>query len=310
MTQNRAIVDKLLTNVSDQYVPKDYLSEIILPLITVRQTSGLLAGYGNDHIRIGTDLYLHSGDDKFPRIKVRNRNTTSWVLQKHALSAIIPEEEFHNVEQPFDARKDTTNHITSLLWGEKEFGLSTTLSDTAILTNNVTLSGTSQYTDVDNSNPLGDFRTARSTIRGLVGQKPNIAIMNGQVQDALMIHPQILDRLGFKHNRDGMLTNQELARALDVDKVLVSDTLGNTAKEGQTDVITTIWGDHIVFAVAPKSASKNQISLGYRIQKNSPRRVSRFTLDDPTGAEQINIDDNYDQLISNTNAGYLIKDAI
>lgn len=308
MTQNRAIVDKLLTNVSNKYVPRDYLSERILPVITVRQTSGKLGSYGNDHIRIET--FLHSGDGPFPRIKVRNRNTTDFVLQKHALSAVIPEEEFENVEQPFDARKDTTDHVTSLLWTEKEKGLADTLGDTSVITQNVTLSGTSQYTDVDNSNPLDDFSNARRTVRGLVGQKPNIAVMNGQVQDVLMIHPQILDRLGFKQNRTGMITNQELARALDVDEVLVSDTLVNTAKEGQTDVITTIWGDHITFIVAPKSAAKNQISLGYRIQKNQPRRVNRFTLDDPTGAEQINIDDNYDQLISNANAAFLIKDAI
>ena len=308
MTQNRAIVDKLLTNVSNKYVPIDYLSERILPLITVKQTSGKLGGYGNDHIRIET--FLHSGDGKYPRVKVRNRNTTDFVLQKHALSAVIPEEEFDIVEQHFDARKDTTDHVTSLLWTEKEKGLSDTLSDTGVITNNVTLSGTSQYTDVDNSDPLGDFSNARKTIRGKVGQKPNIAIMNGQVQDTLMIHPQILDRLGFKDNRSGNLTNQEIARALDVDQVLVSDTLVNTAKEGQADVITTIWGDHITFVVAPKSAAKNQISLGYRIQKGTSRRVSRFTLDDPTGAEQINIDDWYDQLISNANAAFLIKDAI
>jgi len=310
MTQNRAIVDKLLTNVSNQYVPVDYLSEKILPLITVKQTSGKLAGYGNDHIRIGKDLYLHSGDGKYPRVKVRNRNITEWVIAKHALSAVIPEEEFDNVEQPFDARKDTTSHVTSLLWGEKEFDLADIMSDTSVITSNVTLSGTSQYTDVDNSDPLGDFRNARTTIRGLVGQKPNIAVMNGQVQDALMIHPQILDRLGYKHNRVGMVTNQELTKVLDVDEVLVSDLLGNTAKDGQADVIAPIWGNHITFAVAPKSAAKNQISLGYRLQKNQPRRVSRFSLDDPTGAEQINIDDNYDQLISNAKAAFLIKDAI
>lgn len=308
MTQNRAIVDKLLTNVSNKYVPLGYLSERILPLITVRQTTGLLGGYGNDHIRIET--FLHSGDGPYPRVKVRNRNTQTFTLQKHALSAVIPEEEFDNVEQPFDARKDTADYIMSLLWTEKEKGLADTLGDTSVITQNKTLSGTSQYNDVDNSDPLEDFAEAQTAIEDAVGQKANLAVMSASVGRQLRKHPQILDRLGYKHNRVGMITDQELAQVLDVDEVLIGRVLNNTAKEGQTDVIAPVWGKNIILAVSPKSAAKNQISLGYRIQKGTPRRVNRFNLDDPTGAEQINIDDWYDQLISNAKAAFLIKDAI
>ena len=134
--------------------------------------------------------------------------------------------------------------------------------------------------------------------------------MSASVARQLRKHPDILDRLGFKHNRVGMITDQELATVLDVEEVLIGRALNNTAKEGQADVIAPIWGKNITFSVSPKSAAKNQISLGYRIQKGSPRRVSRFDLDDPTGAEQVNIDDWYDQLISNANAAFLIKDAI
>jgi len=308
MTQNRAIVDKLLTNVSNKYVPTGYLSERILPEINVIQTSGKLAGYGNDHIRIGS--YLHSGAGEYARVTVDNRQDQGYVLEKHALSTVVTEEDFSNVEQPFDARVDATDHVTSLLWTEKEVALAATLGNTSILTNNVTLSGTSQYSDEDSSNPLADFAIAHDSIADTVGQKPNLAVMSLAVSRQLKKHPQILDRLGFKHNMIGFMNDQQLASVLGVDEVLVSEGIFNSAVEGQPDSIGPIWGKNIIFMVAPKKAAKRQISLGYRIQKNKPRRVSRLDMGDPVGAEKILIDDNYQQLISNVDAGYLIKDAI
>ena len=98
MTQNRAIVDKLLTNVSNKYVPQDYISERILPTFNVVQTTGKIAGYNNDHIRVGS--YLHSGNGKYAEVKIDNRNQQGYVLEKHALSTIVNEEDKANVEAP------------------------------------------------------------------------------------------------------------------------------------------------------------------------------------------------------------------
>lgn len=308
MSQNRAIVDKLLTNVSNKYMPVDYISEKILPLISVIQDSGLLAGYGNDHIRIGS--FLHTGSGKYPRIEIKNRNSQGYVLQKHALSHVITEEDFANVEQPYDARLDATDHVTSLLWLEKEAALAATLTDTSVLTNNVTLSGTAQYNDIANSEPLEDFADAQDSIADKVGQMANLAVMSLNVKRQLKKHPDILDRLGMKHNRVGFISDAELAMAMDVDEVLVGKGIANTAKEGQADVIGPVWGKHIVFIVSPKAAAKRQISLGYRIQRGVARRVTKESLKDPVGAEKILIDDRYQQLISNVSAAFLIKDAI
>lgn len=308
MTVNRAIVDKLLTNVSNKYMPTDYLSERILPELNVVQDTGKLAGYGNNHIRIGT--FLHTGTGEYPRVDVYNRNNQGYVLEKHALATIITEEDFANVEQPYDAEKDATDDITSLLWTEKEVGLADTLGNTSIITNNVTLSGTDQYSDPDNSSPLEDFATARTAIENLVGQSPNKAVMSKQVYNQLAKHPQILDRLGFKYNKIGAITPQELAMVMQVEELLISGTLKNTAKEGQTDSIVPIWGKFINFMVSPKTAAKRQISLGYRVQRKNPRRVTKEDLKDPVGARKILIDDKYQQLISNANASYLIADAI
>lgn len=316
MTQNKAIVNKLLTNVSNQYVPEGYISELILPTISVVQTSGKLAQYGNDHLRAGE--YLHSGSGKYTEVKIDNRLTKDYSLTKRGLSTIVSPEDYANVELPYDAEKDAAEHLTSLLWTEKELGLATTLTDdTKYATGNkATLSGTSQYNDLNNSTPLEDAINARKAISAEVGTSPNVAIMNQEVFEYLSIHPRILGSLGYKDNRPGMLEAGELARALKVDRILIGKANYNSAKEGQADVMSRIWGKHLIYAVAPKTASKRQISLGYRIQKNSPRRVFKYEVKDPPGATKVLVDDWYQQMISGINgsgeiiAAYLYKNAI
>lgn len=310
MTQNNALVDKLLTNVSNKYVPQDYISERILPTFTVMEDSGKIGGYNNDHIRIGS--YLHSGDGEYAKVKVNNRNVKTYVLEKHALSTIISEEDFRNVPQPFDARSDAVDHVTSLLWTEKEVGLSLTLSNASLYSasNKVTLSGNSKYNDLVNSKPLEDSIVARKAIRAKTGTNPNICIMNEDTFDYLSINPSILGSLGYKDNRPGGLQKGELANALKVDEILIGTAMYNNAVEGQPDNIVQIWGKSVIYAVSPKTAAKRQIALGYRVQGQNPRRVSRVSVSDPIGAEKVLIDDKFDQLIVNIDAAYLISNAI
>jgi hypothetical protein len=310
MTVNRPIVEKLLTNVSNMYVPDNYLSERILPVIKVKENAGKIAGYGNDHIR--ADSFFHTGKGEYVSVDIDNRNNQSYFLEKHALKTIITEEDYRNVEDPYEAEVDAVNYITSLLWTEKEIGLASTLSNTSIITQNVTLSGTSQFNDETNSTPLANFATATGTIADAVGQQPNLAVMSHPVYRQLRKHPTILARLGFSQNKIGFVSDKELAMVLGVEELLIGTGLKNTAKQGQADSVVPVWGKDIIFMVAPKTPAKRQIALGYRLQVSTsePRRVTKELLKDPVGATKILIDDTYQQLITNAKAAYLIKNAV
>jgi len=132
--------------------------------------------------------------------------------------------------------------------------------------NKVTLSGTDQYSDLSNSAPLEDAIVARQAIAAKTGMRPNIAVMSREVFEFLAINPSILGSLGYKDNRPGGLEMGELARAYKVDEVVIGEAFFNNAVEGQADNLVAIWGKNIIFAVAPKTAAKNQTSLGYRVQ--------------------------------------------
>lgn len=308
MTQNRAIVDKLLTNVSRKYIPVGFISEQVLPVAQVKQTSGKIGYYGKEHLRIESSLV--GGKLAYPRITATVRNSDTYLVEKHGLSDIVTEEDFDNVEQPFDARKDATEDLGFKLWLEKEFALASQIQSTSVITQNTTLSGTSQYNDYVNSTPIQNFRTAKSTILGASGMLPNLAVMSWDVAEVLKYHPDLIDLVKHTNSVADGLSMGQLALALGVQQVLIGLVSYNSAVEGQTDALTQLWGKSLTFMVAPKTAGKKQVTLGYRVQKRNPRRVFRNKLGNPPNSEEILVDDSYQWLIVDTTAAYLIKDAV
>lgn len=310
MSQMVAIYDKLLTGASNGYFPKGYISEKLLPKVFSVETTGKLGKYGTSHLRI--ENAIKGGRGKYPRVETITRTTSSYSIEGHGLEGMVTKEDYRNVQKPFDAERDETLGLSTLLWLGKEKSLADTLTDTAVLTQNTTLSGTSQLSDYSNSDPVSVFKTARATIRNACGQAPNVGLMDWQVWNVVRYHPQLLDALGFKYDRPGGLTEQEMASVLGVQRVEIADCVYESAKEGQTSSLAAVWGKHIVLAVLPEVAAPYQVSLGYEVRYDGepPRKVSKWDLNNPSGSRAILCEDDYDQFLSNVAAGYLVKNAI
>lgn len=311
MPQEKAIVDKLLTNASQAIVNEGMIARSILTPISVVQTTGKIGKYGNAHLRLLTNI-AHAGKGQYPMIDVITRESDSYDVEMHGLQDILTRKDYLNVEQPFDAELDLVMGLLSVMEIAEEKSLADTLSDTSIITQNKTLSGNAQYDNLthDDSNPLEDSREAHGTIRDKIGRKANIAIMDGKTRDNLSFHSAILDKLGFKDNRAGSLSNEELARALDVEELLVGEGVYNAAKEGQADDIQPIWGSNLIYAHRAKKAAKYQKTLGYRVTLtgDEQRVVQKQDLFSPRGAKAISVDDSYDNLLADVTCAFLIKD--
>ncbi len=310
MSQTRAIVDKLLTNVSSMLVPEGYVSEMILPQIPVVQTTGKLAKYGTNHLRIETSIT--GGRGAYRRVETQSRSSTGYEIEGHGLEGLVTEDDYRNVEKPYDAERDESLGLSTILWLGKEKGLADTLTSTAIITQNTTLSGTGQFSDYENSDPIAKFNTARATVRSGCGLPPNRAVMDWAVYNKLRFHPQMLEALGFKYAKPGGLNENELATALGVKTLYIAQAVYESAKEGAASSLAAVWGKHIVFFYAPDTATPQQTSVGYYVRygNKSPRQVYKYPINNPPNATGILCDDSYDMLISNAGAAYLIKDAV
>lgn len=311
MSQMKAIVSKLLTNVSQMYTPEGYISEEILPNLKVKQKTGKIGKYGLNHLRIVNAKM--GGRGKAARFEPIVRDSDLYSIESHGLEGLVTEDDYDNVEEPFEAESDETIGLTSTLWTAKEYAIASVLFDTSVITQNITLStATDKYNDYSNSKPLENFRDGQDSILNGCGKMPNRGIMGQKVFNALKYHPAILSTLGYADNRAGTLTKAEIAHAMGVETLHVGDAAYNSAKLGQADSLQQIWGNSILMYYAPKTAAKYQLSLGYymTLRKRGPRRVFKFNVNNPPNSKGIIVQDDYQFALTNVKCAYLIKDCL
>jgi hypothetical protein len=310
MSQLKSIQDKLLTQASSMLQPEGHISEMLFPYVGVKENTGKLAKYGNSHLRV--ESTITGGRGAYRRVEAIARSQTSYSIEGHGLEGLVTKADYRNVLLPYKAEEDEMIGLTSQLLVEKEYSLATVLANTSTITQNTTLSGTSQFSDYNNSDPLSVFKTARAAVKDGCGRWADTAWMDSKVKSVLKFHPQLLDFLGFKDNRPGGLNDQELATALDVKRVLISDAVYNSAAENQTDALSAIWGKHLWFGVLPEKPQVRQVSAGYRlgIDGQAPRKVYKYAVNNPPESTGILVEDEYDFIISNVGAIYVAKSVI
>lgn len=254
-----------------------------------------------------------SGRGKAPRFEpiIRDVDDT-YSIETHGLEGMVTEDDYDNVEQPFDAEKDETMGLTSSIWLEKEYALASTVQNSAIITQGQTLAGTSQFSDYANSKPTEIFGDAQNTVLDGCGFSPNHAIMSLKVFNKLKYHPAILRALGFADARAGQLTKADIMKALDVEFLHIGSVSYEAAKLGQASDFKQLWGNHITMYYAPKTAGKYQKSLGYymTLSGRPARRVYKYPIDNPPNSKGIIVQDSYSYEILDTKCAYLIKNAI
>lgn len=313
ITRTSARVDKLLVNVSRRRNVEGLVADKVLTNISVVQQTGLIGSYGKGNLRIEHDIV--GGETPYPRITSSAKDSDRYVLVKHGLSGVVTEEDYKNEEQPFDARKDKIMDLTDKIKLGRERALAASLGSTSVLTNNVTLSGTDQYTDYTNSAPLEDWATGRKSIYDNSGQivegAGGFAIMPWPVYNVLKFHPDLTDQFKYVGAAKKGLDFEQMRSVMGVSRLLVPYCQYNSADEGATDSIAACWANDIIIGFAPQRGTKHIESLGFYITRGTKdTRIFVNPLKNPPNADELLIDIEYDFLLTEVGAAYLIKDAI
>lgn len=91
--------------------------------------------------------------------------------------------------------------------------------NTTNIAQNITLSGTSQWSDYTNSNPVTAIDTGKETVRAASGKNPNSIFMSRPVFNKLKRHPKILEL--FKGGTPAAIITDQL-----LEEVVLRDILG------------------------------------------------------------------------------------
>lgn len=269
-TQSQVYANQILSNVSIAYTNLDnvLIADELFPMIQVKFRTGIYFVYDKSKFHIVNDL--RSPGQGANVVEYGLTQQTYGPLLDHMLKQAIEDEVRDQAVDPFDPDIDATNNVTERMVLNKENDAFTQMTSSSNFTgsNKTTLSGTSQWNDYANSDPIGDVRTAVDGVKlNILGKRPNTLVITYQVYSVLRNHPEILDRV--KYSQLGVITADLLAQVFDIQRVLIPDVVYNTANEAQTDSISYLWGKNVwVLYITPRPGIRT-ITFGYTLQKGA-----------------------------------------
>lgn len=305
LVQQDVVIDPALSNVSVKYTNESFIADLIFPTLKVAKQTGKYYIYDKSNLR--RDKSNRAAGSPSNEVDFGLSLSGVFACDDHALKGFVADEIQEQAEAALNPLVDETEVITEKLMLDREVTLATMLADTAQVTQNTTLSGTSQWSDYSNSDPIGDVRTGRTTIHAATFKKPNTLILSKQVFDILVEHPAIIERI--KYSQLGVVTAELLARLFQVEKVLIGEAGQNTAVEGQTDVLAYVWGKHAILAYINPKIGLKSLTLGVTFTYKE-RQVKRWYDQDREGNYVRIGQDNYVQKFIAAACGYLIKNAV
>ncbi len=174
--------------------------------------------------------------------------------------------------------------------------------------NKTTLSGTGQWSDYANSDPLVAIMTALDSMI----MRPNIATLGRAVATKLQMHPKVCKAV-FGNNTDaGIAPLSAIARLLELDEINVGEGWINTAAPGQPANIQRVWGKHAAFTVRNQEADvQGGVTFGLTAQYGD--QVAG-TIEDPDvgmrGGQRIRAGESVKELITANDLGYFFQNAV
>lgn len=307
-------VSQILTMQSLAYRNDEYLADQIMPTITVQKDTAKILSYAADNLRIAETLRAQGARSNVVKHSISSADHYS--LEEHALSEYVSKEEYENADAPIDPQGDAMQNLLDILAVVKEKALADVMNNAAIITQNTTLSGTDQWNDFANSDPIGDIQTGIDTVANATGKEPNTLVFGRGVFNTLIQHPDIIARA-----QGAVVVTADVLIALiqrifpSITKVLVGRAMYNAAKEGQTASLTRIWGKNAwVLYIEPTPKLKSR-SFGFTYRRTADRTVEVFPMNMDSDladrkSDKVRVEDIYDQKLIDAKCAYAIFAAI
>jgi hypothetical protein len=298
-------VDPVLTNVSIGYQNSAYVAEQLFPTLPVAKQSGKHFIYDKGKFRVNDNLRGSGAASK--EVTLNLTTGLPYFCEDHALKQFVTDEDMDGAVAPMDPMVDATENVTEMHMVAREVELAASLTSTGVMTQNTTLSGSSQWSDYQNSDPFTNIETGKQTIHSAIHVDPNVLVLPKQVWDKLKHHPAFLERV--KYSQKGVISEDLLASLVGVDRVIIAAAGKNAAVEGQTDSMSYIWGKDAILAYINPRLGQKMITLGLTYQWKT-RKVEKLrgTNEEDRKGTYVRVGDHYyDMNLVSASAGYLMK---
>ena len=302
-------IDAALSNISIAFKNDNYVADKVFPLVPVDKQSDYYYTFTRDF------WFRNSVERRGPGSKYAEGGleiaNTQFVCINKGLSFPLPRETIENQDAAIDLRTDGAEWLADQFALDREIALAAKIFDATAWNSSVTKSGTGQWSDYANSDPIGDIETGRETVKKAIGRYPNIMLMGAEVWDKIKFHPDLLDI--YKHTEKAILTRELVAKVFDgIEQLLVGDAIQNSSAEGVAFSGGYIWPKNVLLAYVTKSPGLRTPSAGYTFawKQNGYQIAIKEVADDLRNRDVLLADHAFDQKITSNVCGYEVIDAV
>lgn len=259
-------VDKLLSQMALDYKPEGFIADRIMPIVTVDKQSDYYSEFSRaDKLRI--DDTKRAPDTEARRIEIGVGSGT-FFCTNYALQAPITLEDSKNADPIFLDRiiNGRTELIMDKLLLDWELRVATMVTNTSNVGSSAGVSSGWGGAGA----PLDDINTAIDNVRFSNGVRPNHIVFGLEAWLSFRRDSTIRNLIFGTNNGGGYPSTGQVGDLLEVENVLIGGAFRNTGQEGQSESLSTIWGDDVLVYYAPETPNKERPSFAYSFRWAQP----------------------------------------
>lgn len=296
--------NKALANVSIAFKNTKLIAQELSPTFPVLKESDSYYVYDMDNLRLDETARANGAEANEVKFNV---STASYKLQEHALKDIVTDRDRANADEAINMDADTTENLTDKILLRIEEDLHELVMTKSNWSNNYSISATAVWSlNTTLADPIDLVATATTVVAKESGKDPNVMVVNYPTFIDMKINVNLIDRI--KYTTPDSLSDQLIARLLDIDKLLVGKAIQNTADEGMASDNEFLWTDSAFIGyVEPAPGLKKASALQtYRsAAKGNPWRVKKWR-EEPREGDMIEVQTMYDHIIPASMCGFLV----
>lgn len=301
-------VDPVMTNLSFGFKNAGYHWDEIAPPVEMAERSGTYFTWTRDYW-----FRREAGAQRAPSVGYTRLgtgvSTSTYKADEYGFEELVWDPIRAASQTAEDLDVIAVQHLTEMIQIELEKQVAAAGFVSGVWGTDNTLSGTNQWSDYANSDPIANADVAKRTIRRNTGTEPNYLAVGALTWETLKEHPLILDK--YKHTQTGILTEDLVAAALGMPSLTVMKSVENTAAEGQTFVGADIWTDNALFFNRTPSPGlmvpNGAYTFVWNEKGNMPWAVQQYR-EEQQRADVHRIFTHFDVKITASQYGYLFLD--
>ncbi len=228
----------------------------------------------------------------------------------YGLDDPIPNADIENAPPNYNPRARAVEFITDLIELDREIRVANAVfnANNYAAANKQTLSGTSQFSDFTNSDPIGVITAALDSMV----MRPNVMVIGRAAYTKLAMHPKIVKAYFGTGNDTGIATRQAIASLFELDEVLVGEAFVNNARKGQAASLSRAWGKHITLLNRNNTADLER-GVTFMLTAQWGARIAG-SIPDPDvglrGGERVRVGESVKEVLIANDLGYFIQNAV